>query len=338
MKKKKKINKKKFIKRIIQLVLIIVIIILIIKILTPKSEEKIETSKLIVNNTDITQTLESDMYIDGENDVYLSTNDIKNIFDKDLYYEESSNKIISTCRAKVGAIDLNSNILEINSASIVLSKGSLTYDSKRYIPLSELTSLYNLEISVRDKVAIVNSLYNELITAKLAKNVSLKESTSIFSNTVEKMKKDDTIIFIENAEKSGWIKVLTYNGNFGYIKENAITEKNQIRLNMEDNNSNLNPIDLEKSIEINKKDLTTAKLENFDKRKTLTSDLVKKMISKETFTVKMNLKDVNVENEKLERFIIELLPRIKEIGGTLVVTNNSILGQDFLTNNKIQIN
>ena len=326
MKKKKKVNKKKFIKRIIQLILIIAIIILVIKILTPKSEEKIKTSKLIVNNVDITQTLESDMYIDAENDVYLSTNDIKNIFDKDLYYEESSNKIISTCRAKVGAIDLNSNILEINSASIVLSKSPLTYDSKQYIPLSELTSLYNLEISVEDNVAIINSLYNELTTAKLAKNVSLKESTSFFSNTVEKIKKDDTVIFIENAEKSGC------------IKENAITEKNQIRLNMEDDNSNLNPIDLENSIEINKKDLTTAKLENFDKRRTLASDLVKKMISKETFTVKMNLKDVNVENEKLERFIIELLPRIKEIGGTLVVTNNSILGQDFLTNNKIQIN
>ena len=338
MKKKKKINKKKFIKRIIQLVLFIAIIILIIKILTPKNEEKIKTSKLIVNNVDITKTLESDMYIDGENDIYLSTNDIKNIFDKELYYEESSNKIISTCRAKVGAIDLNSNILEINSASIVLSKGLLTYESKQYIPLSELTSLYNIEISVKDNVAIINSLYNELTTAKLAKNVSLKEGTSIFSNTVEKIKKDDTIIFIENAEKNGWIKVLTYNGNFGYIKENAITEKNQIRLNMEDDNSNSNPIDLENSIEINKKDLTTAKLENFDKRRTLASDLVNKMISKETFTVKMNLKDVNVENEKLERFIIELLPRIKEIGGTLVVTNNSILEQDFLTYNKIQIN
>ena len=338
MKKKKKINKKKFIKRIIQLVLFIAIIILIIKILTPKNEEKIKTSKLIVNNVDITKTLESDMYIDGENDIYLSTNDIKNIFDKELYYEESSNKIISTCRAKVGAIDLNSNILEINSASIVLSKGLLTYESKQYIPLSELTSLYNIEISVKDNVAIINSLYNEFTTAKLVKNVSLKENTSIFSNTVEKIKKDDTVIFIENAEKNGWIKVLTYNGNFGYIKENAITEKNQIRLNMEDDNSNSNPIDLENSIEINKKDLTTAKLENFDKRRTLASDLVNKMISKETFTVKMNLKDVNVENEKLERFIIELLPRIKEIGGTLVVTNNSILGQDFLTYNKIQIN
>ena len=338
MKKKKKINKKKFIKRIIQLILIIAIIILVIKILTPKSAEKIKTSKLIVNNVDITKTLESDMYIDGENDVYLSTDDIKNIFDKDLYYEESSNKIISTCRAKVGAIDLNSNILEINSASIVLSKGSLTYELKQYIPLSELTSLYNIEISVKDNVAIINSLYNELTTAKLAKNVSLKEKTSIFSDTVEKIKKDDTVIFIENAEKNGWIKVLTYNGNFGYIKENAITEKNQVRLNMEDNDSSSNPIDLENSIEINKKDLTTAKLENFDKRRTLASDLVKKMISNETFTVKMNLKDVNVENEKLERFIIELLPRIKEIGGTLVITNNSILGQDFLTNNKIQIN
>ncbi len=337
MKKKRKLNKKKFIKRIIQLIIIVVLIIILVKFLTPK-ENTVEQNKLIVNNVDVTQSLASAIYFDGDNDIYLSVDDIKNIFDENLYCEESTNKIITTCRTKVGALDLSSNILEINTASIVLSKGILEYDSMKYIPLSELSSLYNIEISAKENMAIVNSLYNELITAKVTKNISLKEDTSSFSNTIEKIQKDDTIIFIENAEKKGWIKVLTYNGNFGYIKENNITEKTQVRANMDNTELTTKTADLENAIEINKKDVTAEKLSDFNKRKSLINNLVDKIISKEKFTINMNLKDVNIENEKLERFIIELLPRIREIGGVLVVTNNNILEQSFLTNNNIQIN
>ena len=202
MKKKKKLNKKKFIKRIIQLIIIVLILVVAIKILSPKKQQKVE-NKLIVNNTDVTQNLSSRMYLDGENDVYFSLEDLKEIFDQDLYYEESTNKVITTCKIKVGAIDLDSNVLELNTASIIFSKGILSYDSKHYVPLSELKSLYNIEISVKNNNVVINSLYNELITAKTKKEVSLKEKAGAFSKTLEKIPEDETVIFLENAEKKG---------------------------------------------------------------------------------------------------------------------------------------
>lgn len=334
MKKKKKINTKKFTKRIVQLIIIIVIIILSIKLLTPKKQENDEM-KLILNNVDVTENLISNMYIDKENDVYLSTADIKNLFDSSLYYEDTTNKIITTCKVKVGAIDLSNNILELNTASIVLPKPVLNYGETQYIPLSELASLYNIEISANKNNAIINSLYNELITVKTSKKISLKEKTSIFSSTIEKIEKDEKMIFIENAEKEGWIKVLTYNGNFGYIKENSITDKNQERTTISDSAFATNKPNLDNAIEINKKDITTEKLTDFNTRKALVNDLVSKVISKEKFTININLKDATVEKEKLERFIIELLPRIREIGASLSITNNNILDQNFLSSNNI---
>ena len=57
------------------------------------------------------------------------------------------------------------------------------------------------------------------------------------------------------------------------------------------------------------------------------------IISKGKFTVNLNLEDVEVVQEKLERFIIEFTPRLKEIGGSIVVTNNNILDNGFLAQN-----
>ena len=37
----------------------------------------------------------------------------------------------------------------------------------------------------------------------------------------------------------------------------------------------------------------------------------------------MNLDGVNIEVQYLERFIIELIPRLKEIGGGVVISNNN---------------
>ncbi len=335
MKKKKKLNKKKFIKRIIQLIIIVLILVVAIKILSPKKQQKVE-NKLIVNNTDVTQNLSSRMYLDGENDVYFSLEDLKEIFDQDLYYEESTNKVITTCKIKVGAIDLDSNVLELNTASIIFSKGILSYDSKHYVPLSELKSLYNIEISVKNNNVVINSLYNELITAKTKKEVSLKEKAGAFSKTLEKIPEDETVIFLENAEKKGWLKVLTYNGNFGYIKENNLTERNKIRSNMDNTYPVVDPNNLEDPIEINKKDITTEKMQDFDSRKKIVNDLINKIISKEKFQVKMDLKDADIEKEKLERFVIELLPRMREIGASLIITNNNILEQSFLEKNNLK--
>ena len=44
---------------------------------------------------------------------------------------------------------------------------------------------------------------------------------------------------------------------------------------------------------------------------------------------------VQCEQEYLERFIIELIPRLKEIGGKLIISNNSILDSTFLEKNNL---
>ena len=141
MKKKKfKINKKKFIPRIALIIGIILVFILIIKVAT-KKETKAEVSQkpiLIVDTENVTDNLKHDIIINNGKKLYMSTDDIKNIFDSNLYYEKDSNKIITTYGTKTAAIDINNNTMEVNSANLILDSTVMKINNLIYLPLSEL--------------------------------------------------------------------------------------------------------------------------------------------------------------------------------------------------------
>ncbi len=335
MSKKKKINKKKFISRIVMLLLILIIITCTFKVIFKKDNTNIFEQCLIVDNKDITESLIKDIYIDKGKNLYISVEDIKNIFDKNLYIEEETEKIITTSDTKVAAIDINNDTLELNSATLKLSSGVLKIDKDYYIPVSEIKNIYNIELTTTENTAIISSLYKELITVKTTKKVSLKEETSAFSKTIQKLKQGEEVIFLGESEKTGWIKILTYEGKFGYIKEKKSSNKEYKRTNMEESDFTAKTADTENSIEINKKTITTENLKDFSTRKKTVEDIISKAISKEKYTIKLNLQDVEIEERLLQRFILELIPRLREIGGSVVITNNNILSSIFIDKNNL---
>ena len=92
---------------------------------------------------------------------------------------------------------------------------------------------------------------------------------------------------------------------------------------------------IEDSIEINSSKITTENMSNFDLRKAVVEEVIGNILSNGKFTVNINLGGVSVEKNQIERFILELLPRLREIGGKVVITNNNILDNSFLKDNKL---
>ncbi len=329
--KKKRINKKIFISRILLLIAIILGIILLIRNVGRHDMPDFDVS-VIFNNEDITSKLKYEPYVNKDNVLYLSIEDIKELFDLEIYYEEDTKKIITTYETKVGAIDVNENMVQINSANITLSAGILDYNGNYYIPLTEeLKSLYNIEATVSQNSAVISSLYEELNTVTTTKKISLKEKTSQFSKTLQKIDANTEIIFIQDAEKKNWIKVLTYEGNIGYIKNKNITEKTQKRVDMGEMYKLKTVQDIEGAIEVNSSKLNNDSLANFNSRKEIVDSIISDIVKDENFNVNINLKDSTIDSSKIERFIIELIPRLKEMGAGLAVTNNdNVLNSDFL--------
>ena len=82
------------------------------------------------------------------------------------------------------------------------------------MPITELSKIYNIESFVTEKTAVISSLNNELITLKPTKKIKLKEEMSGFSRTLKKLDEGEELIFIEEAEKKNWLKVLTYDRKY----------------------------------------------------------------------------------------------------------------------------
>lgn len=336
MGKKKKVNKKKLISRLFLLILIIIIITFLIKIIfKPKEEENIELT-LIVDNKNITSSLVDNIYIDTAQKLYMSLEDIKNIFDPNLYFEEETGKVITISGTKVGAIEVNSNVFELNSATLLLSSQVIKYDEKYYIPISDITNVYNIEVFASKDTAIVLSLYKELITVKTTKKVSLKQETGLFAKTIKKIEEGQEVIYLGEADKEGWVKVLTYDGKEGYIKQNKLSDKEYKRMNMNEDYFMPNVADANNAIKITKKTIKNDSINNFSNRKTTISKMLEDCVSKSKYTINLDLKDIEVETNKLERLILELIPRLKEIGGAVMITNNNgILSNEFLNQNSL---
>lgn len=200
MKKKKKVNKKKFFSRILLLLIIIIVIIMVVRNVGKKEDAKL-SQVVIINGEDATENLLDKPYFDKDNILYLSLRDIQKIFDKNIYYEESSKKIITTSGTKTAAINVEDNSTELNTANISLSAGILNYGDEFYLPVSVMTNIYNLEAFTSENSAIIASLYEEFATVNTTSKVSIKEKTSGFSKTVKKVSKDTELIYIGEADK-----------------------------------------------------------------------------------------------------------------------------------------
>lgn len=335
MGKKKKVNKMKLISRVLLLIIVLIMAIFLLKIVLKKSDTNVAELTLILDNQDITESLQKSIYIDKDKQLYMAVEDIRSVFDKDIYFEEETGKLITTSGTNVGAIDVNNNTFELNSATLELTYGVIKYDTGYYIPISEISKIYNIDVWTTENSAVIASCYKELITINTAKKVSLKQDTSFFSSTLQKLENGKELIFVENADKTGWIKVLTHEGKIGYVKEKDVGDKENIRTNMNESDFSSKSADANNAIELNKKLITHDNIKDFSSRKKTVEDTISNIISKYKYTVNINLKDVDAEAKLLERFIIELIPRLKEIGGSVIITNNSILSSTFINENNL---
>ena len=225
----KKIKKKKRIKLKIKdpkkLLIFLSIIIILFFLLISKNKENIKQKNyisLIVNNEDITSTLENEIII-KEGTEYLSFEDVKKIFDKNIYQEDEN--IITTNDRKVSILQLNKNKIEINGSNIKI-EGSAFKTEKGiiYLPISQMQNCYDIEFSYNVEYSniVINSYSKKVEKATLKKDASIKEKMSNSSDTLEKLKKDEAVFYV--TEEKGWAKVRTANGNLGYIKKKLLKD------------------------------------------------------------------------------------------------------------------
>ena len=216
-------KKKKIIIRtgIVILVLIVLFIIAMIAnnyIILGKNK----TTNLVINNNNVTTDLRNEI-IQEDGVIYLSENDIANFFDKHIYLEEENNKIITTYNKKIAEVSLEDNVININGANKNTSAHAIERDGVIYIPISEMTEVYDIEIGniEETKVITMDSLDKEQKKAVVSSNLAVKSSTRFIAKTIDRIEKGDSVIVISSDGK--YARIRTENGKIGYIKANKMS-------------------------------------------------------------------------------------------------------------------
>ena len=219
-KEKVKMKDNKLLK-IITVVLFLIITAIVINIAPNYIRDKQSGINLIINNSNITKRLKHEIKVDENEVVYVSFEDIKNFFDGDIYYDKQYNQIITTSETKVATIKTDKREMYVNGSKANIYATILNEDETYYLPISEMNNVYNIEVKYSEdsKIVTIDSLDKEQKMGNSSKDATVKYKPTIFSKSVDKVKKGESVIVI--SEEDGWYKVRTSKGNIGYLKDVA---------------------------------------------------------------------------------------------------------------------
>lgn len=385
--KEKRVKNKKA-KKVINIVIGIVAFIIICLIANNYIVfDKNKTINLVINNKNVTSNLKNQVLIEN-NTIYLSQSDIENFFDKHIYKEDETNKIITTYGKKIAAIGFEKNSININGSDKEIYAHAIEKDGQVYLPISEMKDVYDVEIRniEKTKVVTMDSLDREQKKAIVTSNLSVKSSTNFLTRTVDRIKKGDSVIIISSDK--GYTKIRTEKGKIGYIKSKKVANEITVREEMKEekqiegkvnlvwdyySNVGSAPDRLGTSIDGvnvvapaffyldddgNLKDnigekgenyinwahdngykvwpmvsnaeagltLTSEIMNSYAKRQKLIEDIVDKCVEYKLDGINVDFENMKQEDKDLySRFIIELTPRLKEMG---LVTSVDVTAPD----------
>lgn len=241
--KEEKINVPRLILRIVIVAIILGLMVFAIKIAPNYARDEFaDVTNLVINNNNITRNVKSNIIIE-DNTIYLSTGDMQNFFDEYLLVDEENGRVITTSNTKTVILPFEGTTINVNGAQKSIEHSLLNRDGTIYLPITDLTDIYNIEVnySAESNIVTIDSLNRKFVQALSSKNMSVKYLPTIFSKTVDKLERGDTIVLVQDRENGGnvveedWIKVRTKNGEIGYVKLDDITDENTVREDLDIN-------------------------------------------------------------------------------------------------------
>ena len=227
-KEKKTLN---ILKKFVVVALFVVCVCAVINLAPNYIQDKLANkTNVIVNNNNITRSLKKDVIVDENEIIYISFSDIKNFFDENIYYDKQYNQIITGSNTKIASLEIDKKQIYINSSKVNIYSPVIEKDDTYYLPISEMENVYNVDVkySKDSKIVTIDSLDREQKTGNSANNADVKYKPTVFSKTIDNVKKGENVVVID--QQDGWYKIRTSKGNIGYIKDvaNIYTSREKI--------------------------------------------------------------------------------------------------------------
>lgn len=334
-----KAKKLKFMRNVIVGVIALLIAAFIINIAPGYKRDKYkDVVNLIIDEHNVTEDLKNMLYINENKTVYMSEEDVRELFDENIYYDQEYNQIITTSYTKVANIEIEEKQMNVNDSKVNMLDAIIKINDKIYLPISDMELVYNIKIKYIEETnrVVIENLNRGLIKATVTDNASIKFKQRSLSKDVGEVVKGEQVSCYYTTSR-GWRQIRTENGTVGYVKANKLDDEYIIRQDMEQKQKAKKiKIDLSQN-QFNYTDENgEVKLWQTINLKSMSNDIEEMLKDYKTRTqtidVVMNLlggndiKGININFDGIEdkkvckRFAIELSPKLREIGITTCVT------------------
>ena len=333
-----KAKKLKFMRNVIVGVIALLIAAFIINIAPGYKRDKYkDVVNLIIDEHNVTEDLKNMLYINENKTVYMSEEDVRELFDENIYYDQQYNQIITTSYTKVANIEIEEKQMNVNDSKVNMLDAIIKINDKIYLPISDMELVYNIKIKYIEETnrVVIENLNRGLIKATVTDNASIKFKQRSLSKDVGEVVKGEQVSCYYTTSR-GWRQIRTENGTVGYVKANKLDDEYIIRQDMEQKQKAKKiKIDLSQN-QFNYTDENgEVKLWQTINLKSMSNDIEEMLKDYKTRTqtidVVMNLlggndiKGINInfdgieDKEVCKRFAIELSPKLREIGITTCV-------------------
>lgn len=375
--KRKKLNELKFLRNIVIGIVSLLIVAIIINIAPGYKRDKYtNVINLIINEENRTEDLKHDIYVNENGTIYISEEDVKNLFDATIYHDEKYNQIITTSDTKVANIVIDEKKMVVNNSEVSMLDAIIKINDNIYLPISDMSIVYNINISYIENTnrVIIDELDKGMIKAKVSEESDIKFKPRSLSKKVGIVKQGETVTCFYTTSK-GWRQIRTENGTIGYVKANKLTSEYILRQDMLEreqaikiskdtyannkfevaDNTGVKTIVLKNMFNINNGNIeVNADGQNTDEKYKLWVSISNKSLEKQTNTLLEDYKSrtklidaivsksiensINgisidfsgIDDKNMIRFIIELTPKLREIGITTSLVLNNNIEQDII--------
>ena len=209
-----KAKKIKFLKNIFICVILLIVAAFIVNFAPGYKRDKYkDVINLVLNEENKTEELQNEIYVNENGTIYLSENDVKKFFDENLFYDEKNNQIITTSDTKVANIVVDEKRIMINGTEQNIIDSVIKINDKLYIPISDLTLVYNIDIKYipSTKRVIIDNLNKGITRCIVSEETEIRYKPRRLSKIVGNLTIGEIVYSFYTTSK-GWTQIRTSKG------------------------------------------------------------------------------------------------------------------------------
>lgn len=160
--------------------------------------------------------------------------DVRELFDSTIYYDERYNQIITTSDTKVANIVIDERQMIINNSNVSMLDAVIRINNEIYLPISDMQIVYNIKIDYIKETnrVVIDKLNTGSIKALVTDNTDIKYKPRGLSKKLGTLKVGETVSCFYTTSK-GWRQIRTANGIIGYVKANKLGDEYIVRQDMQ---------------------------------------------------------------------------------------------------------